>query len=195
MVIDASVVMAANPKREEDTKPPKSAQVAQDRRKASRFRAFLLTFLKEEYRAVMCDKLYDEWHDTDPAKAPRIANARTWFAQLRRGGAIVRIRADAIYDGDLREQVSQFEIRRNITTQDMTDDVHLIEAAQFTDAIVISDNDTERGRYGSLAQSYHPLKPIVWVNPSKEQAPELWLKNGAPSDEHRKLGYIETLET
>ncbi|MCU0497864.1 MAG: hypothetical protein MUF87_10975 [Anaerolineae bacterium] len=169
MVIDASVAMTAG-----DSKNVN----------ATRCRDFLKTFLKEGFVPVMTNAIYEEWHDPDPVKAARIAIAKRWYTQFRRA-KIVWLTDEVIRDDELRQLIQAASHYQRI----MQDDVHLIEAAQATDQTIISCDETAREPFSQLCQQAPALKEILWENPTRQPAVNLWLKNGASPDPERKLGY------
>ena len=68
-------------------------------------------------------------------------------------------------------------------------DVHLIEAALGTDRLVASQDERARGIFREASRGVRELKPIVWVNPTlPADDPIGWLRNGAQSEECRRLG-------
>jgi hypothetical protein len=72
---------------------------------------------------------------------------------------------------------------------DMQKDFHLLEAASATDQTIISLDETVRGLFARATQRVGENRDIVWVNPERveEEEPLVWLQNGAPPDDHRKL--------
>ena len=72
----------------------------------------------------------------------------------------------------------------------MYKDACLVEAALATDRIVASLDERVRALFGQAANRVGELRAIVWVNPElQEETPLLWLRNGAPAEPERVLGY------
>lgn len=71
----------------------------------------------------------------------------------------------------------------------MQKDFHLLEAARETDQTIISLDETVRGLFARATQHVGEIRDIVWVNPeyNEEEEPLVWLQNGAPPEDHRKL--------
>jgi len=64
-------------------------------------------------------------------------------------------------------------------------DVHLIEAAQSADRIVLSLDDDARRHFVDFGQTSPGLEGVYWCNPvSDVKASLLWLRQGAP---HKKV--------
>jgi rRNA-processing protein FCF1 len=169
MVIDASVVMSAGESKTDI--------------RATRCRKFLTTFLNEDYTLVMTRSIYNEWHDNAPHKARLVAHAKRWYLQFRRSKVVW------LKDENIRDEALRAEIAVHPSSRIMTEDVHLIEAAKNADDILISCDNEARKPFSEIAGKVTALLEIVWVDPTSEPASNLWLKNGAPPDEHRKLGY------
>ena len=72
----------------------------------------------------------------------------------------------------------------------MYKDACLIEAALVTDRAVASLDEQVRALFRRATDQVGELREIVWVNPEREEEkPLLWLRNGAPADLERMLGY------
>ena len=71
----------------------------------------------------------------------------------------------------------------------MQKDFHLLDAALATDQTIISLEEIIRGLFARATQRVGEIRDIVWVNPERmeEEEPLVWLQNGAPPDDHRKL--------
>ena len=86
------------------------------------------------------------------------------------------------------------KIKRTATnpeeSENMQKDFHLLEAALATDQTVISLDEVIRGLFAHASQRVGEIRDIVWVNPERmeEEEPLAWLQNGAPPENHRKLG-------
>ena len=71
----------------------------------------------------------------------------------------------------------------------MRKDFHLLEAARISDQTIISLERRVRRHFAYAAQRVDEIEDIVWVNPNRteEEEPLVWLQNGAPPEDHRKL--------
>ena len=78
---------------------------------------------------------------------------------------------------------------RDNEIEDMQKDFHLLEAALATDQTIISLDETIRQLFARASQRVGEIRDIVWVNPDRteEEEPLVWLQNGAPPEDHRKL--------
>ena len=74
----------------------------------------------------------------------------------------------------------------------MVKDWRLVEAAIETDRTVASRDGVVKELFTKACGQVDQLRAIVWVNPDRpEEEPVAWLEQGAPPDEHRKLGWKE----
>ena len=142
---------------------------------------FLETFRDEcPHHVVMTPELSEEWEENQSRFAA------TWLRSM-----IARKRFD--YVEPLVNQASRDEIEGTATSEneieDMQKDFHLLEAARETDHTIISLDETVRGLFARAAQHVGEIRDIVWVNPERtaDEEPLVWLQNGAPPEEHRKL--------
>jgi hypothetical protein len=71
--------------------------------------------------------------------------------------------------------------------QSVVEDLPLIQAALFTDSIVVSSDDEARGLFATACRKLSVLGPVLWVNPTQESDPQRWLSQGAPSQPDRML--------
>ena len=142
---------------------------------------FLETFRDEcSHHVVMTPELSEEWEENQSKFAA------TWLRSM-----IARKRWD--YVEPPVNQALRAEIEGTATSEneieDMRKDFHLLEAARTTDQTIISLDQTIRGLFAQATQHVGEIRDIVWVNPDriKEEEPLVWLRNGAPPEEHRKL--------
>src|SRR5258708_23017422 len=77
-------------------------------------------------------------------------------------------------------------LRRCMSTDAMTKDVHLLEAALATDKRIVSNDDRARNSFRKIRD----VRLVVWVNPCRpeERAVE-WLSRGARIESYRQLGH------
>ena len=142
---------------------------------------FLETFRDEcSHHVVMTPELSDEW-DEHQSKF-----AATWLASM-----IARKRF--YYDPSPEDQALCNKIEQTAIndkeSKEMWEDFHLLEAALKTDQTIISCDRSIRPLFARAAQSVSEIRDIIWVNPERteEEKPFVWLQNGAPPEDHRKL--------
>lgn len=144
------------------------------------------------YRLVMTPKMQAEWQPdlNDPNNRRKIWRLRR-FAELQARDKFIFYNDNEIEDSVLRALVIQDDHknqRTNPNTQ-LIKDVHLVEAALFTDRIVISKDSHARRDFKKLILYFERLKWIVWVDGIQDTDCLQWLDQGALSDERRMLGY------
>ena len=167
LVIDTDVVQASGS--EEATQPrPKDC------------RDFLRKVLLLCHSVVMTPEIRDEW------KMRRSDFARRWRKSMYARKKVCRI--DSPADEELRNKIKQTATSET-EIDDMQKDCHLLEAALATDQTVVSLDGNARQYFAGASQRVGEIRDIVWVNPERmeEEAPIVWLQNGAPPEEHRKL--------
>ena len=72
----------------------------------------------------------------------------------------------------------------------MNKDVHLLEAALATGRIVASKETEAHDHFTGACNHICEIRDMMWVNPVvAEDACAGWLKQGAPVEQHRQLGY------
>ena len=142
-------------------------------------RQFLETVRDVRHHVVMTKTILDEWRRHQSGLSDE------WLAQMYANGRVHS--HDAEHDEGLRRRIAA-AVPDN-RQQAAEKDVHLIEAALGTDRLVASQDERARGIFRSASESVHELKPIVWVNPKLPAGDAIrWLRNGAPSEAHRRLG-------
>lgn len=142
---------------------------------------FLETFRDEcSHHVLMTPELSEEWEENQSKFAA------TWLKSM-----IARKRFH--YIEPPVNQALRDEIEGTVTSEneigDMQKDFHLLDAALATDQTVVSLDETVRGLFARAAQRAGGIRDIVWVNPERveEEKPLVWLQNGAPLEDHRKL--------
>ena len=142
---------------------------------------FLETFRDEcVHHVVMTPELSEEW-DENQSKF-----AATWLRSM-----IARKRFDYVdppVNQALRDEIEGTATSGN-EIEEMRKDFHLLEAARATARTVISLDENIRGCFARAAQHIGEIRDIVWVNPERteEEEPLVWLRNGAPPEDHRQL--------
>ena len=91
-------------------------------------------------------------------------------------------------DKKLRKKIEEAAEQKNQIPV-MRKDFHLLEAARISDQTIISLEKRARRHFAHAAQHVDEIRDIVWVNPERmeEEEPLVWLKNGAPPEDRRKL--------
>ena len=167
LVIDTDVAQASGS--EEATHP-----------RAKHCRDFLQEVLSLGHSVVMTPEISDEW------KRHRSGFARRWRVSMDARKKVYRVNAPI--DGGLRNKIEKTAINQN-EIEDIQKDFHLLEAAWATDQTIISLAEIIRQLFARASQRVGEIRDIVWVNPERkeEEEPLVWLRNGAPPDDHRKL--------
>lgn len=170
LVIDASVAQAAGGREN-----PTSKNCTD----------FLETVREAEHLLVMTPDIFVEWQN----HASFFAS--TWRAAMVARKKAVLLRADQVINPTLREKIDRLEVTDK-SRSEMLKDVHLLEAAIFTDKIVSSLNSVDKKRFALACDQIIEIADILWVNPNmpEEKCIE-WLQSGASPDKHRQLGYRE----
>ena len=167
LVIDTDVARASGS--EEATQPcPKHC------------RNFLQKVLLLSYSIVMTPEISNEW------KRHRSDFAREWRVSMNARKKVCRVNVPA--DEELRNKIEKTAAHGD-EVEVMQKDFHLLDAALATDQTIISLDETVRGLFARASQRVGEIRDIVWVNPERmeDEEPLVWLQNGAPPDDHRKL--------
>ena len=167
LVIDSDVTQASGS--EEATHP-----------RAKHCRDFLQKMLSLSHSIVMTPEISNEW------KRHRSGFARRWRVSMDARKKVYRINAPA--DEGLRDKIEGTATNPE-ESEDMQKDFHLLDAALATDHTIISLDETVRGLFARATQRVGEIRDIVWVNPERveKEEPLVWLQNGAPPEECRKL--------
>ena len=178
LVVDASVALAAD----------SSTEVC-----AEASRQFLNTMARATpHSAVMTELLEAEWRQLEKSGSPS-GWAVPWLTWMRRKSRVhdadATVRLLPPCHADLATKFHQCAAPA-VVIQAMLEDLHLVEAALATEQTVISADNKVRGHYGRVAPDVEALRDICWVNPClAAEEPTLWLRQGAPAEPARKLGF------
>ena len=72
----------------------------------------------------------------------------------------------------------------------MNKDIHLLEAALATDKIVASKEVEAHDLFEDVCSRVGEIRDVMWVNPVvEEESCIVWLKQGAPVELERQLGF------
>jgi hypothetical protein len=166
IVIDASIARSAGP---ENATHPTSKSC----------RDFLLSVLEVCHRAAFSKELKAEW------RKHQSSFARQWMTSMFARKKIERIESKS--DDKLRALIQEIDVES--VREAMLKDVHLVEAANASDGIVASLDETVRTLLRTHAISIASIRATCWVNPTVEAEEAIeWLKAGAPSESNRQLG-------
>ncbi len=167
LVIDTDVAQASGS--EEATHP-----------RAKHCRDFLQEVLLLGHSVVMTPEISNEW------KRHRSGFARRWRVSMDVRKKVYRINTPA--DEELRDKIEKTATNQD-EIEDMQKDSHLLNAALATDQTIISLEEIIRQLFARASQRVGEIRDIVWVNPERmeEEEPLVWLQNGAPPEECRKL--------
>ena len=154
--------------------------------RAEHCRDFLQKVLLLSHSVVMTPEISNEW------KKHQSGFARRWRVSMDARKKVYRVNAQA--DKELRDKITETATGEN-EVEDIRKDFHLLEAALATDQTIISLDETVRGCFARATRHVGEIRDIVWVNPERmeEEEPLVWLENGAPPEDYRKLrawGYI-----
>ena len=141
---------------------------------------FLETFRNQSaHHIVMTPELSEEWN------AHQSNFTAAWLTSM-----ITHRRFDYVeppVNQALRDKIEKTAPNDNEIPA-MRKDFHLLEAARETDRTIISLDKTARRRFARAALSIDEIRSVIWVNPDyTEEEALVWLKNGAPPEEHRHL--------
>jgi hypothetical protein len=167
LIIDASVAQAAG-----TSEYPVPAKC----------RAFLQGVLDICHRLAVTDAIVEEWN------RHQSRFTRAWLRSMRARRKVDWFQVKP--DQELHDRIC-VSATNHQEREGMLKDIHLIEAALHADAPVVSlDENTARRPFRSACRTLRRLRRIVWVNPAVEaEAPIQWLENGAPDEDHRRIGY------
>lgn len=171
LVIDASIARAAGG---EDATQPTSKNC----------RDFLKAVLDICHRMVMTPEIKEEWNKHESIFARRWRSSMVAKKKLE-------YYAEIPVDNELWEFIDCLAETDNQRLE-MFKDLRLIEAALFTDKIVISlDEKTARKFFNKAATGLEILQDIVWVNPDQAEEKAIdWLEKGAEPAPERLLGFM-----
>jgi len=101
------------------------------------------------------------------------------------------VRPDTVTNGVLRTGISTSSLTEE-GREAALKDTHLVEAALATGLAVVSNDETARALFRKIAHEIGLLKPIVWVNPVREEERAIeWLERGAKDEKKRRLAFEE----
>jgi hypothetical protein len=145
-------------------------------------RDFLLALRETSHRLVLTPEISAEWKRHQPRFS------RAWLVSMFAQRRVLRVEIETRLD--LRQRIE--DVTDVSKKQAVLKDSHLIEAALVTDRIVISKDEVVRAILKAACQNVGEIRIIVWVNPDRaEEAPIPWLRDGAPDERQRQLGYVE----
>ena len=149
--------------------------------RAKRCRDFLLKVSSLSYRIMMTPEIICEWNRRQSLFALR------WRGAMARSNKVCGVKKSPV-DEEFRNKIEDAAEEKNQIPA-MRKDVHLLEAARISDQTIISLEKRARRHFAYAAQHVDEIRDIVWVNPERveEEEPLVWLQNGAPPEDHRKL--------
>ena len=148
-------------------------------------RDFLIQLRMQNHQLVLSKDLSEEW------KGHQSRFARRWRLSMDARKRVVRIKNSE--DNQLRNTITTLSSNSN-EIEVMQKDIHLLEAALETDKTVTSLDQTVRTLFAKASQQVNAIRMIIWVNPNRitDEQPIVWLKNGAPAEQHRQLSAYST---
>ncbi len=134
-----------------------------------------------KHKVVFSNELWEEWMGN------RSGHAWTWMRTMRARKLVVRIAVPT--DAGLREKFNRLAVNVGILDA-MNKDIHLLEAALATDKIVASKEVEAHDLFEDVCSRVGEIRDVMWVNPVvEEESCIVWLKQGAPVELERQLGY------
>jgi hypothetical protein len=178
LVIDASVARSAT---------------SSDNPTSNASREFLQAILDVCHKIVLTPELHKEWDFNalqirSPADRKRTRFLTDWMLAMarRKGGKILRPRIPR--DEALRNKINHLGLPEQ-SRQEISEDLHLIEAALASDSVVVSRDDSVRALLQSITSSCPEFSKVVWCNPVELGKDGLeWLHEGARSVKAWQLG-------
>jgi len=168
LVIDACVAQSAG-----DEKPTAA--------EACNCRDMLLEVYKNKHKMVLTDFIIDEWNRHQSRWS------FTWRTEMYKSSFFEYVRDCA--DGPLWQKIV-LDMKNPFEVEQRHKDFGYIEAALVTDRTLISSDRKSRNAYSTIARTVTELRDIVYVNPCEpNDSPIGWIRNGAPSDDWRRLGF------
>lgn len=144
-------------------------------------RRFLETVREFEHQMVISPDIWEEW------KVHRSGFASRWLTSMYAQKLVHR--TGNVQNPDLQKRIAKQASDEKVRGE-VLKDVHLLEAALVTDGLVTSRNERERKRFARISRKVVEIRKIVWANPDQSEEKCLdWLREGAPADEERMLGY------
>ena len=146
-------------------------------------REFLETLRDCGHRIVWSTDIDREWnrHFTE--------FSTDWYTTMTNSGKVLDLRNVNVRDEGLRNEIHKFAPDIHIY-KIMRKDIHLLEAALKSDKIVASKDKKAQRHFGIVCQHIGEIRDVVWVNPDNEEEMCIdWLKDGAPAEQHRQLGF------
>lgn len=123
-----------------------------------------------------------------PTDQRRIRFLLAWMVAMtrRKGGEVIRQHVS--HNETLRTKINHLGLAE-ASRQEISEDLHLIEAALAFDSIVISRDDSVRVLLSSVTGSCPEIKKVVWCNPVELGEEGLdWLRAGARTVKAWQLG-------
>src|SRR5947199_9302433 len=166
LVVDASVARASG-----ETQHPVSRAC----------REFLQEMLKVCHKIVMTQEIRQEWN------RHRSKFAYVWLSSMTARKKVVRV--GSAEKPELRQAIRLLELGEKERGA-ILKDIHLVEAALAAGQTVVSLDDNARDLLRLIVASIPSVRPVVWVNPVKEDEHAIqWLGKGAIAEKRRQLGF------
>jgi ABC-type iron transport system FetAB ATPase subunit len=149
-------------------------------------RDFLLAMQEHKHKVVMTKDIKAEWDKHQSEFATR------WRSQMV-GRKLLRVIPVPEIDQEIWKPIEDMA-QTDKKWAAMVKDILLLEAALATDHRIVSlDEKSARKYFTEAAHQIKQLRQLVWVNPSKtEEKAIAWLQDGAPAEEKRMLGFLDS---
>lgn len=144
-------------------------------------REFMEQVLMICHQVVMTADIREEW------KEHRSNFSATWLASMTARKKVIT--ASSAPPAEIVELVNASDLTEN-QKKAILKDLRLVEAALATDSTVASLDETVRALLREFSKRCGRIRPVVWVNPAKEEENlGSWLSAGAPSEKVRLIGF------
>jgi hypothetical protein len=165
IVVDASVARAAG-----ETEHPTSRLC----------RESLDAMIDGGHLLAMSQPLEEEWKEHASRYAVR------WWVLMTSRGKVKTVAQNTSLDQRILKVIDQQA--RGVVMKDL----HLVGTALAADKRIISLERRVHRHLHKAALQIPELQELIWVNPAnKEEEVPNWLRDGAPDEQHRHLGYNE----
>jgi hypothetical protein len=142
-------------------------------------RDFLVAVRGAGHRVAWSPVIKEEW-DTHQSTF-----ALQWRVSMLKLGNLRAVQ-DEVLD-ELRDAIKGHSDDQHVV-EIMFKDSHLIEAAIATDRRVAAQDRAARGHFTRLAQDFHLIRLVNWVDPTIEDEQVIaWVERGAPLERSRRL--------
>lgn len=179
LAIDTDLIQAASGRDEYSVVSNEESQL---------YRRFMLEVLKLGHSVIVTPEIMKEWREHQVLDKPFVPKTQSWYIQMTRRG-LIKIHEEDATRPELRDTI--FTLVEKNAIDAVRKDMRWIEAALLADKRVVSKESRSFSHFRRAAKSVDEIKAIIWINPRLIREDSIfWLREGAPTDEHRMLGYV-----